>query len=308
MTKRTRREALEALRDMQRRRAGGKPLRDSTGTVAPWSQRWDPTSLAASERRETTKMIYRTLAKTLIRPYLGGIRLDKLRPTDVETWLADLSAAGKSASTRRQALTILRAMLDTAVRDGVVATNVAATVTRPTLRRAEAKHFDASGVAALVAAAQDDQLPPLLITRTEHGLVIQPPKTARGWRTMPLSAPVVAALRAQRQQQRLDRLAAGISWIATDHVFTTTAGTPHAPRNISRWFTALAKRAGVEGSMHATRNTALSGMVNAGVPLAVVSRVAGHESINITIDVYGHVSEQSARDAVDAAVGALGHG
>lgn len=60
--------------------------------------------------------------------------------------------------------------------------------------------------------------------------------------------------------------------------------------------------------MHATRHTALSGMVNAGVPLAVVSRVAGHESINITIDVYGHVSEQSARDAVDAAAGALGLG
>ena len=49
-------------------------------------------------------------------------------------------------------------------------------------------------------------------------------------------------------------------------------------------------------------------MVNAGVPLAVASRVAGHESINITIDVYGHVSEQSARDAVDAAAGALGLG
>lgn len=64
----------------------------------------------------------------------------------------------------------------------------------------------------------------------------------------------------------------------------------------------------VEGSMHATRHTALSGTVNAGVPLAVVSRVPGHESINTTIDVYGHVSEQSGRDAVDAAAGALGLG
>ncbi|MGY4642535.1 integrase [Cellulomonas sp. URHB0016] len=60
--------------------------------------------------------------------------------------------------------------------------------------------------------------------------------------------------------------------------------------------------------MHAARHTALSGMVNAGVPLAVVSRVAGHESITITIDVHRHVREPSARDAVDAAAGALGLG
>jgi integrase len=101
---------------------------------------------------------------------------------------------------------------------------------------------------------------------------------------------------------------AGVSWIATDYVFTTVAGTPLDPRNVSRWFSALAQRAGVDGSMHATRHTALSSMVSAGVPMSVVSRVAGHESINITVDIYGHVSEQAARDAVAAAASSLGLG
>ncbi len=60
--------------------------------------------------------------------------------------------------------------------------------------------------------------------------------------------------------------------------------------------------------MHATRYTALTSMVNAGVPMSVVSRLAGHEAINITIDIYGHASEAAARDAVGAAAVALGLG
>lgn len=339
LPRKTKKEARVALDELNRRAAAGQPLRDSGATIAAWSHHWEATTLAVSERRETTKLTYRTLSKTLIRPYLGAVTLDKLRPSDVEGWLAQLAADGKSASTRRQALTILRSMLTTAVRDGVIARNVALEVTRPTLRRTEAKSFDASSVRALVAAAADDRLKTLLVVllgtgmrrgeaialqwenvdvdagelrvrgtlvRTGDGLVIQPPKTGNGWRSIPLSPPVVAALKQQRQQQRLERLAAGVSWVATDYVFTTVAGTPLDPRNVSRWFSTLAKRAGVEGSMHATRHTALSSMVNAGVPMPVVSRVAGHESINITVDIYGHVSEQAARDAVAAAASSLG--
>ena len=43
-----------------------------------------------------------------------------------------------------------------------------------------------------------------------------------------------------------------------------------------------------------------------GVPLAVLSRPAGHESITTTIDLYGHVSEDAALHAVPAAAARLG--
>src|SRR6478609_4650997 len=122
------------------------------------------------------------------------------------------------------------------------------------------------------------------------GLVIHPPKTDNGKRTVPLSDPVVKALAAQRQQQRIDRLAAGMNWIGSEHVFTTEAGTPIDPRNFSGWYSKLAKEAGLPGSVHTLRHTALTGMLLAGVPLLVVSRLAGHESIQITADLYGHVT------------------
>jgi integrase len=334
-------DAAAALKEMLKRAEAGQPLRDATITVGEWTKHWEASSLAMSPRRDTTKLTYRTLAKTLIRPYLGAVPLNRLRASDVEKWLVDLEAAGKKASTRRQALTILRAALDSAVRDGHLAVNPTVQVSRPRQERIEAKHYEVDEIAKLLEAAQGHRHRMLLVTligsglrrgealalqwenvdlenaelrvrgtlvRTERGLVVNPPKTAKGWRTVPLSPPVVAALRAQRKQQLEEQLAAGVSWVRTPFVFTTEAGTPLDPRNISRWFSELARRAGVGGSMHATRHTSLTSMVNAGVPMAVVSRVAGHESITTTVDLYGHVSERAARDAVAAAASALGLG
>jgi len=45
-------------------------------------------------------------------------------------------------------------------------------------------------------------------------------------------------------------------------------------------------------------------MLAAGVPMAIVSRMLQHSSIGITVDTYGHLSEETARTASDA-IGAL---
>jgi hypothetical protein len=46
-------------------------------------------------------------------------------------------------------------------------------------------------------------------------------------------------------------------------------------------------------------------MLTGGVPVTVVSRHLGHESIKITVDVYRDVDEQSAQLAADFMSGAL---
>jgi integrase len=74
--------------------------------------------------------------------------------------LAALSDRGLSDSTRRQALTVLRACLDGAVRDGLLATNPAAAVTRPVVRRSEALHYSPTQVAALLDTADSHRLRP----------------------------------------------------------------------------------------------------------------------------------------------------
>ncbi len=41
-------------------------------------------------------------------------------------------------------------------------------------------------------------------------------------------------------------------------------------------------------------------MLAAGVPMAIVSNMLRHSSIGITVDIYGHLSEDTARAASDA--------
>lgn len=141
--------------------------------------------------------------------------------------------------------------------------------------------------------------------RTDDRLTVNPPKATNGWRTVPASPAVLPALRERRQQQAADQFAPGPSWIATPHVFTSEAGTPLELRSVSRWFVSLAEATGVGGSLHSLRHTALTTMANAGVPSSVVSRLAGHESVSTTIDLYGHLSDDAARDAMLRGAAAL---
>jgi hypothetical protein len=57
--------------------------------------------------------------------------------------------------------------------------------------------------------------------------------------------------------------------------------------------------------LHDLRHGAMSLMWTAGVPMAIVSKMLRHSSIGITVDTYGHLSEDTARTASDAMAAAL---
>ena len=39
-------------------------------------------------------------------------------------------------------------------------------------------------------------------------------------------------------------------------------------------------------------------MLESGVPIHIVRRILGHSKINITVDIYGHVSDEGAANAM----------
>jgi integrase len=83
-------------------------------------------------------------------------------------------------------------------------------------------------------------------------------------------------------------------------VFTTEFGQPCDPRNALRALKVAAVAANLDGiGLHTLRHSAASVMLSAGVPLKVVSDLLGHSGIAITADVYGHVSPDVSRAAVD---------
>lgn len=83
--------------------------------------------------------------------------------------------------------------------------------------------------------------------------------------------------------------------------------TPLDPRNALRAANTAARKAGLAGvGLHTLRHTAASTMLEAGVPLRTVSEILGHASIQVTGDIYGHVSTEGARSAIDRLSDALG--
>jgi integrase len=68
----------------------------------------------------------------------------------------------------------------------------------------------------------------------------------------------------------------------------------------ARWGRAC-KRAGVDCHLHALRHFAVSAWLEAGVPLALASRQAGHARQSTTANIYSHVLERRQVDRSTAA-------
>ncbi|MDQ3158279.1 MAG: site-specific integrase [Actinomycetota bacterium] len=137
-------------------------------------------SLAASDRKATTKTLYRILATNhLIPAPFGAIRLDRLRPTDIEALVLRMRTATRvregakvrafADSTIRSVYTVARAALDGAVRDGLLATNPAAAMKRPGVERKEARFLSGDEMRSLLDAASASRYHRALVLISQTG-------------------------------------------------------------------------------------------------------------------------------------------
>jgi len=351
---RTRAEARDKRRKARERIESGAPARDAKMPVGAWLAHWRATTLAASDRKQATRELYSNLSRRHLEPEpFGAIRLDKLKPSDVEALVLALRAKTKpprtegeevrralSDSTIRQTYTVLRAGLDGAVRDGLLAKNPAAAVKRPGVARTEARHLDPDAAAAVLKHAAESRYHMAVVLIAATGLrrgvvlaltwdrvdldagllkvaatigriggqlVVSEPKTARSRRTVPLAPAVVEVLRKHKATQAAERLRAGNQWRDSGLVFTTELGGPVDPRNLLRVVEVAAKAAKVDGvGVHTLRHSAAVAWLEAGVHIKAVADLLGHSSIAVTGDVYGHTSDDAARAAVDGLSSALG--
>lgn len=333
------------LKEAKGRTEKGAPPKDARVRLGEFTERWIATTLAASDRKDTTKQVYAGLARThVVGGAIGSKTLDRVKPTDVEGMVLALRAAGKSDATVRQVYTVLRAVLDAAVRDGLLGANPAEAVKRPGVARKEAKHLGGEDLRRLLDEGDKGRYGRLLrllaltglrrgealalrwqdvdldrgtlrvagtLSRVNGSLTITEPKTDRSRRSVPLPLHAVEVLRRQKERQDEERWqAAGAkAWTESGLVFTTEAGTPVDPRNALRALRVAAKAAGLEDvGLHTLRHSAATALLEAGVPLVTVSEILGHSSVAITGDVYGHVSTHGARAAMDVLGAEFGGG
>lgn len=228
-------------REAQRR---GQNLSTRRYTFGQWLDEWLLVKRRQGTRASTLRG-YEWLIRQHIRPGLGGIRLDKLTPTDIRHLAERKAESGLSAQSVRLMHALIRNALADAEREELVHRNVAKQVRPPITQREGVRvlmvedarrlvgiirgdRFEALWVCALTLGLRKGELLGLRWSDIDFGdatvtirqalqrvgghLALVEPKTASSRRVVPVPPPTLAALRAHRRRQKADQLAAGPAW------------------------------------------------------------------------------------------------
>lgn len=292
--------------------------------------------LAASTTPGTTSK-YRRIAEQTFLTTMGDLPVELITRDTVTRWVATMRTtpltrgahAGQppAAKTIRNAHAVLSAALQRYVDDGVLDRNVARGVKIPsdTVRR-DMRILTREEVVALVDAMEPYYRPLVLtlyglglrwgeataltpadlslggrhplvrVTRAwkegERGAYLGAPKTRRAVRSVTVPASLTEVLVEQARGRARDAL-----------LFSAKRGgrLGGSTFHTHAWRPAVAA-VGLEPRprVHDLRHTHASVLIMAGVPLPVVQRRLGHESIQTTVDTYGHLAPEAYAGAAEA--------
>ena len=123
----------------------------------------------------------------------------------------------------------------------------------------------------------------------ERGLLLQPPKTASGWRVVDLDPKTVDVLVEHRLAQQKQRALLGEAYRDNGLVFPNELGELLNPMRLTRAMTALGRRMGQEGmTVRSLRHFHASLALATGENIVELSKRLGHANVSITSDIYAH--------------------
>jgi integrase len=285
--------------------------------------------------RPTTLELYRWLLATHICPYLGRLPVGKITPQMVREWRAVLLADGVSVSATAKAYRLLRAVLMTAADDRIISSNPCRIRGAGDEKPPERPVLTITQVFKLAGLMKDERFRALILLATfaslrwgevialrrcdidldaatvsvrrqylelRSQLIVGPPKSRAGTRTVGLPATIVAELR--------DHMAAYTGPDEHALVFTGQLGGVLRRGNFRRdsgWAAAVAKL-GVPGlHFHDLRHTGNT-LAAPGTSLADLKARMGHDSGRAAM-IYQHATaaaDHAIAAALDRQIGESG--
>lgn len=297
--------------------------------VASWVERFRA-RVAAGERRQRTLEAHLYHIDRQLLPAFAARRASSITVDDIVMLLAEMRSSGCSPKTCANALGTLQAIMRYARRNGWITTDPVDQLEfderpRPERRRQRVlgrqeieRLFGACSprdrlmvATALYTGTRISELLGLVwgdldlaggvlyvraqLSRAHRGVPVRrvAPKTPASVRQIPL---VVQLARMLAHHKLETPNAQDCDW-----VFATLSGTPHGQRNVGRRSLGdAADRAGLNSEewpplrFHDLRHTFASHLiVDLGLDVAQVSRILGHASITITLDVYTHLFDNA---------------
>jgi len=337
----------------------GIPVSSENWTVADFLT-YRLKHIVSQERRPKTYQGYEGVVRLHLTPGLGKKRLGKLNAQDVRLFINRIRTecqccrngwdasrdkpvccalkAGQCCDSRlstrmvQSIHAVLRNALECAVREEIIARNVAKLVKVPVPKYKVNRGLTVPQARAVLKAGRDHRLYALYVLalclslrrgellglrwtdvdleagklevvqslqRVAGRLQFVRPKTSDSERTVPLPPICVEALRDHRRKQHAERSDRWEEWTEHGLVFPSRCGTPMEPDNLRRSWGAIRKAAGLgEMRFHDLRHTCVTLLLNLGVPPQVVRDIVGHSDIEVTMTIYAHVSLDDKRQAL----------
>jgi integrase len=330
----TKRQATEALAEFAREARRGM-LVDRGHSFGELLDHW----LSTTDVAPTTLAKYRQTTDAHLRPVLGAVALERLRPADLEAFLAGLRPLGVYAV--RRAYDLLSIVLGLAVRLGWLATSPMPGVTPPKVRRREITPPTPEVVGRLLAHASEVD-PPLatwlrlaVVTGARRGELC-----ALRWADVDLDGLAVtisgslariggALVRKETKTERprvvaidaetadtLRDMSAGLAPpfpqvsvnVSPDksYVFAWDDGRPWSPDGTGRRVATVCAELGIKGvRVHDLRHYVATQLLGAGVDVRTVANRLGHAQTSTTLNTYAAAIPARDRTSADLLAGLI---
>jgi len=267
-----------------------------------------------------TRELYADLLRIHIRPQLGGMPIGKINPAEVRRWHSE--RRGKTGRTRlAQAYKLLKAILNDAVKDGLLPTNPCMITGAGSPTAPERPYMSREHMEALAAAMPEDlralvvvtfyahlRLGELLalkrsdvdlqtgmlhihraITRTKKGPVEKSTKTGNS-REVGIPTQALDVLRAH-----MEATGPAVPFV---QLFRHKSGRPLLAHHVRvAWNRARQKTGLTQFHFHDLRHGGLTYVAQHDAPLRLLQHRAGHRTVRAAM-IYQHIAEQMDADLV----------
>lgn len=330
-----RKEAQNYANKIETQVSTGQYVASTTMTLDEYLDKWLQES-ARHRLAENTFENYESYLARYVRPHLGAIRIDRIRPLEIQS-LYNRMLESVSPRTVRYTHSILSSALKQAVKWRIISQNPAQLVDLPKKERKEMQAISSSQAErflkeisksphyAVFALMLETGLRPsecmglkrsdvdferrlitvqrTLIWKKNGTFYFGETKTSQSRRQIPLSLPLLKILKHHLVKQGEDRLKLGSDYTDLELLFASRQGQPLRGHNlIKRHFKPALKRAELPQSIrfYDLRHSCATILLESGIHPKVVADRLGHSSTQLTLDTYSHVVEGLQKDASEA--------
>lgn len=313
-------EAIRWKREQERSLERGEWINPTLSniTFADWATRW---LNAKTDITQSTRRGYIARLNSHLLPAFGTSKLTSITNNEIGQWIAKAVERGEGLTVIKQAHGLLRQILKSAVLDGRLMRNAAEGVALPRVKPKEKKALSLNQLRAL--AEECGEFKALVLFAGTTGLrwgelaALQCKDVSLLNRTVFVGKAYSSGLKGEKilggtktHQSRTVPFSKEISPIVSELVENKSAechlfqmpgyGSMDYNNFMTRYFRPAVKRAGLlDVGFHTLRHTTASLLISQGTPITTVSKILGHASTQMTLDVYGHLYEDDATKYID---------